>query len=86
MTDPILLTAAAVAGGAIVQSISIFASQRNTSSVTQSATATNSGRVTATAIGAVATAATAGSEATNTALVLQVNVIAALNNFRFSRY
>jgi TPP-dependent pyruvate/acetoin dehydrogenase alpha subunit len=89
MTDPILLTAAeiaAVSGGAIAQSISISVTQRNTSSVSQSATAINSGRVTATATGTGATAAAAGAEATNIALVSQINVVAAVNNLQFGRY
>jgi hypothetical protein len=60
MTDLIQLSdteIAAVAGGAIDQSIYISASQSNTSSVTQSATATNYGNVSATASGAYSTAA-----------------------------
>jgi len=85
MTDPIPLTDAeitAVAGGAIYQDIYISASQRNTSSVTESATAVNSGRVTATASSYDAVAIAVGAEARNTALVAQLNVIAAVNAVR----
>jgi len=63
MTDLVLLTdteIAVVSGGAISQSISITATQRNNSSVSQSATAVNSGKVTATASGTDATAAAVG--------------------------
>ena len=74
---------AAVGGGAIDQSISIYASQSNSSSVKQSATAVNSGPVSATAIGYDATAAAAGAEANNTAIVVQANSIKALNTVRF---
>ena len=76
---------AAVAGG-VTQSISISASQSNTSSVTQSATATNSGAVTATASGKDSLAAAAGAEASNTAVVSQANVIAAVNFSSSSRH
>ena len=49
MTDLIQLTdveIAAVAGGAITQTASVNAHQTNSSTVTQTATATNSGRLT----------------------------------------
>jgi hypothetical protein len=85
MTDLLLLTdaeIATVAGGVIAQSISISASQRNTSSISQSATASNSGRVTATASGYGATAAAVGAAANNFAAVSQVNVIRATNSIR----
>jgi 3-hydroxy-3-methylglutaryl CoA synthase len=75
---------AAVAGGAIDQSISITASQSNSSDVSQSATASNSGRVTATA-GAGGTAAAVGASATNFAAVTQTNIVVALNLARFGR-
>jgi hypothetical protein len=89
MTDMSLLTdaeIAAVAGGAISQSISISATQRNSSTVTQSATATNSGAVTANATGAGATAAAVGASASNFAAVSQANIIAASNSVRFGRH
>jgi hypothetical protein len=89
MTDMSLLTdaeIAAVAGGAISQSISISATQRNTSSVSQSATATNSGRVTATATGTATLAVAVGAEANNTAVVSQTNAIVASNSVRFGRH
>jgi len=89
MTDLIQLSEAeiaAVAGGAIDQSISISASQSNTSNVSQSATATNSGAVTATANGYGATAAAAGAEASNFASVSQRNSISASNSVRFGRH
>ena len=74
---------AAVAGGVITQSVSVTASQSNSSSVTQSATATNYGNVTATASGYGALAAAAGAEASNTALVSQRNSISVSNSVRF---
>jgi hypothetical protein len=86
MTDMSLLTdaeIAAVAGGAISQSISISATQRNSSTVTQTATATNSGRVTATATGTATLAVAVGAEANNTAVVSQANVVAASNSIQF---
>jgi len=70
---------AAVAGG--FQSISITATQTNSSSVDQSATASNYGNVSATA-GPYSTAAAAGAEANNTAIVFQSNSIRATNVFR----
>jgi hypothetical protein len=89
MTDLIQLTdteIAAVAGGAITQSISIVASQSNSSSVTQSATAVNTGAVSATASGTGSTAAAAGAEASNIALVSQTNAIVASNSIRFGHH
>jgi hypothetical protein len=89
MTDLIQLTdteIAAVAGGAIGQGINITASQSNTSSVTQSATAVNTGAVSATASGTGSTAAAAGAEASNVALVSQTNAIVASNSIRFGRH
>jgi len=86
MTDLIQLSdveIAAVAGGVITQSVSISASQSNTSSVTQSATATNRGNVSATASGAYATAAAVGASASNYADVSQRNSISATNSVRF---
>jgi hypothetical protein len=69
---------AAVAGGAIAQSISIAVTQRNTSVITQTTTAINSSSVvTATATDALAVAV--GAEATNAAVVSQANVVAAIN-------
>jgi hypothetical protein len=89
MTDLIQLSdaeIATVAGGAIDQDISIYASQSNSSSVSQTATATNYGNVTATASGYGALAAAAGAEASNTALVSQRNSISASNSVRIRRY
>jgi hypothetical protein len=86
MTDMIELNdveIAAVAGGAISQSASVAAVQSNSSSVSQSASATNSGAVSATnGIGSFNTAAAAGAEANNTAIVTQVNVARASNSLR----
>jgi len=87
MSDLIQLTdveIAAVAGGAISQSISISATQRNTSTVTQTATASNTGRVTATGTGAIAAAV--GVAASNFAAVSQTNVIVAINSVRFGHH
>lgn len=84
MNDLIQLTEAeiaAVAGGQ-TQSISIYATQSNSSSVSQYATAYNYGPVTATASGYGALAAAAGAEASNTALVSQSNSIKASNSIR----
>jgi hypothetical protein len=82
MTDLIQLSdleITAVAGGAQTNDIS----QSNSSSVTQSATATNSGAVTATVgAGSGNTAAAAGAEASNTALVFQSNHARASNSVR----
>jgi hypothetical protein len=89
MSDPIHLTdaeVASVAGGNISQSISISATQSNSSAVSQTASATNSGAVTATASGTYSLAAAAGAEASNTALVSQANVVAAANILRFGRH
>jgi len=89
MTDLVLLTdaeIAAVSGGAISQSLSITATQSNSSGVTQSASATNSGAVSASASGSYATAAAAGAESNNTAIVRQGNAIAASNSIRFGRH
>jgi hypothetical protein len=89
MSDLIQLTdveIAAVSGGAISQSLSISASQTNSSSITQSASATNSGAVSASATGYRAVAAAAGAEANNFAAVSQTNAIAAANSIRFGRY
>jgi len=88
MTNLISLTEleiAAVAGG-LWQSISISASQSNTSSVTQAATATNTGAVTATASGDGSLAAAVGATAENVALVSQTNLIGASNSVRFGRH
>jgi hypothetical protein len=75
---------AAVAGGAIDQSISISATQTNSSSISQSATASNSGAVTATASYG-GTAVAIGAAASNTALVSQTNAIFASNSVRLRR-
>jgi sulfite exporter TauE/SafE len=85
MTELIQLTEAEiteVAGGQ--QSISISATQSNTSSVTQTAIATNTGAVSATA-GAGGTAAAVGASATNLAAVRQTNAVIAVNFARFGR-
>jgi len=87
MTDLIQLSdaeIAAVAGGAIDQSISIYATQSNSSSVSQSASATNSGAVSATASYG-GTALAIGAAASNTAVVDQANVISARNSVRIRR-
>jgi hypothetical protein len=78
MTDLIQLSdaeIAAVSGGGI----NIHASQSNSSYVSQSAYAYNSGAVSATAASVFgdATAAAAGAEANNTAVVYQTNAILA---------
>ena len=86
MTDPISLAdaeIATVAGRAIWQSIEIDASQRNISTVTQTATVTNSGRVTAAATGTGAMAAAVGASASNFAAVSQINVIEAVSSVSF---
>ena len=70
---------AAVAGGLAF----VSADQSNSSTVTQTATATNSGAVSATnGAGSNNTAAAAGAEADNTAIVTQVNVARASNHTR----
>jgi len=88
MTDLIQLSEAeiaAVAGGAIDQSISITATQSNSSSVSQSASATNSGAVSATASDPYSTAVAIGAAASNTAVVQQANIISARNSVRIRR-
>jgi len=67
---------AAVSGG---NSINIYASQSNSSYVSQSAYAENYGNVSASAYSVYgsAVAAAAGAEANNTAVVSQANVISA---------
>ncbi len=86
MTDLIQLNdveIAAVAGGAISQSASVAAVQSNSSSVSQTASASNSGAVSATnGIGSSNTAAAAGAEASNLAVVTQINVARASNSLR----
>jgi hypothetical protein len=84
MTDLIQLSdaeIAAVAGGAIDQSISVSATQTNSSSIDQSASASNSGAVTATASYG-GTAVAIGAAASNFAQVSQANVISARNSVR----
>ena len=87
MTDLIQLNdveIAAVAGGDISQSASVTAYQSNSSSVSQSAYATNYGNVSAmNGAGSGNVAAAAGAEANNTAIVTQVNAALALNRLRF---
>ena len=71
---------AAVAGGLAF----VSADQSNSSTVTQTASATNSGAVSASnGAGSGNTAAAAGAEADNTAVVTQVNVARASNRFSF---
>jgi hypothetical protein len=86
MTDLIQLNdveIAAVAGGAITQTASVNAHQTNSSTVTQTATATNSGAVSASnGIGSGNTAAAVGASSSNVALVTQVNVARASNSLR----
>jgi len=85
MTDLIQLSdaeIAAVAGGAISQSLTVSATQSNSSDISQSATAVNYGAVTATASGYGATAAAVGAAANNYAAVSQTNAILALNSVR----
>ena len=82
MTDLIQLSdveIAAVAGGVAT----VNATQTNNSTVNQTASATNSGAVSASnGIGSFNTAAAAGAEASNTAIVTQVNVARASNRTR----
>ena len=86
MTDLIQLNdveIAAVAGGDIYQSASVYAYQSNSSSVDQYASATNSGEVSASnGAGSGNTAAAVGASASNTAIVTQVNAALALNRIR----
>jgi hypothetical protein len=79
MTELIQLSDAEIAAVSGGNSINIYAYQSNSSSVYQSATATNYGNVTATAasVSGSALAAAAGAEASNTAVVSQANVISA---------
>jgi hypothetical protein len=84
MSDMIPLTDAEldlVAGG--YQNISIYANQSNSSSVAQSATATNYAPVTAYGGGSYSTTVAVGAEASNTALVAQSNSIRATNFFYY---
>jgi hypothetical protein len=77
MSDLITLTDAEidlVAGGVVVGTTGGI-DQSNSSTVTQSATATNYGAVSATASGTGSLAAAAGAEASNTAIVLQGNFV-----------
>jgi hypothetical protein len=85
MTSLVVLTdaeAALVGGGAITQTISISVLQQNTSTVSQTAIATNAGRVSATVAGVSVIATAVGSECGNAAVVLSANVVEALNSFR----
>jgi hypothetical protein len=90
MTDLIQLDdaeIAAVSGGTISQSASVTATQSNSSSVSQTATATNSGAVSATTgAGNWNTAAAAGAESSNTAIVAQINVARASNSLRIGHH
>jgi hypothetical protein len=86
MTDLIQLTDAEIAGvSGGSQSISIDASQSNSATVYQSASAANSGNVSATAASVTgdSLAAAVGAEASNTSLVYQKNSIKASNSFHF---
>jgi hypothetical protein len=88
MTDLIQLNdveIAGVAGGEdIYQSSSVYAEQSNSSSVSQYASAYNSGAVSASnGAGSGNTAAAVGSSASNAAIVTQVNAALALNRIRF---
>ena len=86
MTDLIQLDdieIAAVAGGDISQSASVYAYQ-NSSSVDQYASAYNSGDVSASnGDGSYNVAAAVGASANNTAVVTQVNAALALNRISF---
>jgi alcohol dehydrogenase YqhD (iron-dependent ADH family) len=89
MGDLIQLTEAeiaAVGGGAINQAINVYADQANYSNVNQNAYAANYAPVTANAYGPYATAAAAGAEANNVALVAQNNAIVAANVVSFRKY
>jgi hypothetical protein len=79
MTELIQLSEAEITEVAGGQSISITASQSNTSSISQSATASNTGPVAAGAAGTGATAVAVGAQATNFAAVSQTNAIVAAN-------
>ena len=86
MTDLIQLNdveIAAVAGGLSRRALPSPLPRATAASVSQSATATNSGAVSASnGIGSGNTAAAAGAEASNTAIVTQVNVARASNSLR----
>lgn len=88
MNDLIQLTEAEIAGvsGGTYQDIYISASQSNSSSVSQTSSASNTGAVSATAWGYGATAAAAGAESNNTAIVTQLNNISARNSVSSHRY
>jgi hypothetical protein len=78
MADMSLLTdaeIAAVAGGAITQSVSITISQSSSATVWQYASATNSSGVTTTTTGPGATATALGASASTFASVSLVNVV-----------
>jgi len=82
MTSPVILTdaeAALVYGGAITQTISMSVTQRNTLTLLQTAVTTNTGRSTATTRGVSGLAIAVGAESSNTAVMLQANVVEALN-------
>jgi hypothetical protein len=84
MSDMIPLTETEldlVAGG--YQNIYISASQSNSSSVSQTATAYNYGAVTASGGGYDSTTVAVGALASNTALVYQSNAISARNSFHY---
>jgi hypothetical protein len=85
MTSLVVLTdaeAALVGAGAITQTICISVLQQNGSTVSQTAIATNSGRVSATATGSSVITIASGVESGNAAVVLQINMLEALNSFR----
>jgi hypothetical protein len=89
MTSPVALTdteAALIGGGAMLQTISTTAMQHNTSTLSGTAVATSNGCISASAVGFVVSAATVRAEAGNAAVVLQANVVKALNSLRLAPY
>jgi len=85
MTSPVALTdaeAALVCGGATTQTISISVTQRSTSTISETAATTNTGRISAQITGINVLTTTIGAESSSAAIVLQANVVEAIN-FRF---
>jgi hypothetical protein len=82
MTSPVILTdaeAALICGGAATQTISISVTQQSTSTILETAVTTNTGRVSATAAGINVLTAAIGVESSSAAVVVQANVVEALN-------
>jgi len=82
MTSPVALIdaeAALVCGGATIRTISITVTQRSTSTISEAAVTTNTGRISAQITGINVLATAIGAESSSAAIVLQANVVEAIN-------